>query len=74
MPNRVVNYDGSVAFSPQQIVCPASAADIQAVMRDPVKYPAPVRAMGSYHSLTACASTDGTIVNMTQLAQAYGQR
>src|ERR1019366_4162178 len=32
-----------------------------------VKYPSPVRAMGSYHSLTPCASSDGTIVNMSRM-------
>jgi hypothetical protein len=43
--------------------------EIQAVMRDTAGYPGPVRAMGSYHSLTPCASSDGTIVNMTRMTK-----
>lgn len=69
MPNSVVNYDGSISFSPQQLVYPTTVEEIQAVLRDPAKYPGPVRAMGSYHSLTPCASSEGTIVDMTQMVQ-----
>jgi hypothetical protein len=64
-----VNYDGSISCSPQQLVVPTTVEEIQAVLRDAVKYPSPVRAKGTYHSLTPCASTDGTIVDMTQMAQ-----
>jgi hypothetical protein len=35
--------------------------------RRPQRFPSPVRAMGSYHSLTPCASSDGTIVNMSAM-------
>jgi FAD binding domain len=69
MPNQVVNYDGSITTTPQQLVYPATVEDIQAVLRDSATYPSPVRAMGSYHSLTPCVSTDGTILNMTKMAQ-----
>ena len=72
MPNQVVNYDGSIVVSPQQLVYAETVQDIQAVMRDPVCYPGPVRAMGSYHSLTPCASSDGTIINMSRMAQVVG--
>ena len=57
MANQVVNYDGSITASPQQLVYPQTVADIQAILRDPVTYPSPVRAVGNYHSLTACASS-----------------
>jgi len=67
MANLIVNYDGSITASPRQLVYPETVADIQAVLRDPARYPGPVRAMGSYHSLTPCASSDGTILNMTRL-------
>ena len=67
MSNSVVNYDGSITASPQQLVYPETAEDIQAVLRDPARYPSPVRAMGSYHSLTPCASSDGTILNMSRM-------
>src|SRR5580658_9551636 len=69
MPNNVVNYDGSIIFSPAQLVSPTSVGEIQAVLRDPAKYPGPVRAMGTYHSLTPCASTAGTVVNMTRMTK-----
>jgi hypothetical protein len=67
MPNQVVNYDGSITSSPQQLVYPEKVEDLQAILRDPVRFPSPVRAMGSYHSLTPCASSDGTIVNMSKM-------
>lgn len=69
MPNQVVNYDGSITSSPQQLVYPETVDQIQAILRDAATYPSPVRAMGSYHSLTPCASSDGTIINMTKMAQ-----
>ena len=67
MPNLIVNYDGSIRTSPQQLVYPETVDDIQAVLRDSVRYPSPVRAMGSYHSLTPCVSSDGTILNMSRM-------
>ena len=69
MASQIVNYDGSITASPQQLVYPQTVADIQAILRDPVTYPSPVRAVGNYHSLTACASSQGTMVNMTKMAQ-----
>jgi FAD/FMN-containing dehydrogenase len=67
MPNQVVNYDGSITVSPQQLVYPETVEEIQAILRDATRYPGPVRAMGSYHSLTPCASSDGTMVNMSHM-------
>jgi hypothetical protein len=72
MPNQVVNYDGSITVSPQQLVYAETVEEIQAILRDPVRFPGPVRAMGSYHSLTPCASSDGTIINMSRMAQVVG--
>jgi hypothetical protein len=69
MPNQVVNYDGSITISPQQLVYPETVEQIQAILRDTATYPSPVRAMGNYHSLTPCASSAGTIVNMSHMAQ-----
>lgn len=69
MANRIVNYDGSISATPAQVVFPESVDEIRAVLRDPHTYPGPVRAMGSYHSLTPCASTDGTILNMSRMAR-----
>ena len=72
MPNQVVNYDGSITASPQQLVYPEKVEDIQAVLRNTAQYPSPVRAMGSYHSLTPCASSDGTIINMSRMNRLIG--
>ncbi|MDR3749831.1 MAG: FAD-binding protein [Acidobacteriota bacterium] len=69
MAEPIVNYDGSITTSPQQLVYPQTVEEIQAVLSDAARYPGPVRAMGSYHSLTPCASSDGTIVNMSRMAQ-----
>jgi len=67
LPNSIANYDGSITTTPQQLVYPETVEDIQAILRDTARYPSPVRAMGSYHSLTPCASSDGTIINMSRL-------
>ena len=70
MPNQISSYDGSITFSPQQLVYAETVDQIQAVLRDPATYPSPVRAMGSYHSLTPCGATDGTTINMSKMNQA----
>ena len=64
MPASITNYDGSIVTTPQQVVRPETVEEIQAVFREPGRFPSPVRAMGSYHSLTPCASSTGTIVDM----------
>jgi hypothetical protein len=69
MANQVVNYDGSITCSPQQLVYPQSPEEIQAILRDTATYPSPVRVMGSYHSLTPCASSDGTVLCLSKMAQ-----
>jgi hypothetical protein len=69
MPNVIVNYDGSITTNPQILIYPQSIDDIQAVLRDASVYPGPVRAKGSYHSLTPCASTDGTMLDMSKMTK-----
>ena len=64
MATSIVNYDGSITVTPQQLVRPTTVEEIQAVLRDAARYPSPVRAMGSYHSLTPCASSEGTMIDM----------
>src|SRR5687768_17802769 len=64
MSNTIVNYDGSIKMTPQQIVRPTTVEEIQAVLRDTAQFPTPVRAMGSCHSLTPCVATDGTVIDM----------
>jgi len=67
MSATVTNYDGSISSSPQQLVRPNSIEELQSILKQRDKYPSPVRAMGSYHSLTPCVSSPGTIVDMKAL-------
>src|SRR5215212_2411724 len=60
----ITNYDGGIVTTPQQHVHPKTVEELQAILRDRQTYPGPVRAMGSNHSLTPCASSTGTIVSM----------
>ncbi len=69
MANTIVNYDGSITTNPKQLVYPQTVEEIQTILRDSATYPSPVRAKGSYHSLTPCASSDGTIVDTSRLTQ-----
>ncbi|HKN43085.1 MAG TPA: FAD-binding protein, partial [Propionibacteriaceae bacterium] len=58
--------------TPQRLVYPTTVAEIQAVLKDKAGYPSPVRAMGSHHSLTPCATSDGTIVNLSRMTRVVG--
>lgn len=67
MSSSITNYDGAIVTTPQVHVKPKSIAELQEILRDTNKYPAPVRAMGSNHSLTPCAASTGTIIDMSGL-------
>src|SRR2546422_4387465 len=67
MSHSVTNYDGSIVSTPQELVRPETIEEIQAIMRQQDRYPSPVRAMGSFHSLTPCASSSGTVVSLLGL-------
>ena len=69
MPNVIVNYDGSITTTPRQLIYPQTVQEIQSILRDSSTYPTPVRAKGSYHSLTPCVSSDGTIIDMSHMVQ-----
>ncbi|HEY4354263.1 MAG TPA: FAD-dependent oxidoreductase [Acidobacteriaceae bacterium] len=63
--NTVSNWFGNVVSHPQVIVDANSVDDIVAVMKDPAKYPSPVRAVGSNHSGPPCGAADnGTLIRM----------
>src|SRR3982751_6319016 len=64
MNSTVTNYDGSLASTPKRLVRPDTVEQLQHILRHRDEYPSPVRAMGSYHSLTPCVSSPGTIVDM----------
>src|SRR5688572_31094591 len=67
MSSSITNYDGAIVTTPQVHVKPKSVEQLQEILRDTNKYPAPVRAMGSNHSLTPCAASTGTIIDMSGL-------
>ncbi|MGH9406434.1 MAG: FAD-binding oxidoreductase [Terriglobia bacterium] len=63
---QVTNWFGDLVSHPQVIVEPNSVDDIIAVLKDPKKYPSPVRAVGSNHSTSPCGAADGgTLIKMT---------
>jgi FAD/FMN-containing dehydrogenase len=62
---EVSNWFGDLISHPSVIVDANSADDIVAVMKDPQKYPAPVRAVGSNHSTAPCGVAEGgTLIRM----------
>src|SRR3954465_5791140 len=69
MATTVSSYDGSIVSTPQQLVRPETLAELQTILKQRDRYPSPVRAMGSFHSLTPCAASPGTIVDMKGLAK-----
>src|ERR1700737_2065094 len=72
MTNTVENYDGSITSRPRQLVYAESVEQIQSILRNPRDFPSPVRAMGSNHSVTPCASSDGTIIKMSRMNRVLG--
>jgi FAD/FMN-containing dehydrogenase len=62
---EVTNWFGDVVSHPKVIVDANSVDDIVAVMKDPAKYPAPVRAVGCNHSTSPCGVAEGgTLIRM----------
>jgi len=61
----VTNWFGDIVSHPKVIVDAQTVNDIVAVMKDPAKYPSPVRAVGSNHSTSACGVAEGgTLIRM----------
>ncbi|RKS80331.1 FAD/FMN-containing dehydrogenase [Motilibacter peucedani] len=56
---RVSNWFGSIVSAPRVVVEVETVEQIVEVMRDPERYPAPVRAVGSNHSTTPCGVAEG---------------
>ena len=66
--STITNWFGDLASQPAVIAEAASTADVIAILRDPVKYPSPVRAIGSFHSTAACGEANGgTILRMGKM-------
>ncbi|HEX4274532.1 MAG TPA: FAD-binding protein, partial [Bryobacteraceae bacterium] len=61
----VTNWFGDVVSHPAAVADANSAQDIIDVLKNPAKYPSPVRAVGSNHSTTACGTAEGgTVLRM----------
>jgi FAD/FMN-containing dehydrogenase len=64
----VANWFGDLVWHPQALVEPTSTDEIAAVLKDPVRYPSPVRALGSNHSTARCGvSEGGTALKMSKM-------
>jgi FAD/FMN-containing dehydrogenase len=61
----VTNWFGNIVSHPQIVVDANSVDDIVRVLKDPVQFPSPVRAVGSNHSTSPCGAADGgTLIRM----------
>jgi hypothetical protein len=61
----ITNWFGDVISHPQAVVEANSVDDIIAVLKNPDKYPSPVRAVGSNHSTARCGVAEGgTLIKM----------
>lgn len=68
MASPVHNWFGNIASSPKVVVEVETVDDIVAIVKDPARYPSPVRAVGSNHSTTPCGTADdGTLIVMRRL-------
>src|SRR5436190_11312022 len=63
----ITNYDGGITTTPRTVVRPSTVQELQELLRDTDRYPSPVRAMGSFHSLTPCPTSTGTVVRMDRM-------
>ncbi|HWC96713.1 MAG TPA: FAD-binding oxidoreductase [Candidatus Sulfopaludibacter sp.] len=68
MAETVTNWFGNITSTPAVIVEASTVDDIVAVMKDPGRYPSPVRAVGSNHSTSPCGTADGgTLIKMSKM-------
>ena len=68
MSETVTNWFGNITSHPAVVVEATSVDDIVAVVRNPDRYPAPVRAVGSNHSTSPCGTADGgTLIKMSKM-------
>src|SRR5436190_5338831 len=69
MPNpQITNWFGDLISHPKVVVEANSKEDIIAVLKNPGKYPSPVRAVASNHSTSPCGAADGgTLIKMSKM-------
>jgi FAD/FMN-containing dehydrogenase len=64
----VTNWFGDIVSHPKVVVEAASVDDLIKIVKDPVRYPSPLRAIGSNHSTAACGTAEGgTVVRMSKM-------
>ncbi len=62
---EVFNWKRSISYDANSVEEVASVEDIQRIVNDRARYPAPVRVRGSHHSTTRCVVADGgTVIDM----------
>lgn len=59
------NWNNSVLSTPQLVVSPENEHELSEIVQDKDKYPSPVRAGGSFHSLNGSIVSEGTQVLMS---------
>ena len=59
---RFTNWNKSASSTPRVVAAPRDLDELIDVVKDRDKYPSPLRAAGSFHSLNACFATRGTQV------------
>lgn len=64
------NYVATQTAQPYEIACPASLADLQAVLQKAAALHCAVRASGSHHAFSDAALTDGIAIETHQLLEA----
>lgn len=69
---RLTSYDGGVIATPRRVIRPETVEELQNIVTRADQFPGPVRAMGSFHSLTPCAASPGTMVDMRGLNHIVG--
>ncbi len=64
----VTNWFGDLVWHPKVFVEANSTDEIIAILKDPAKYPSPVRAIGSNHSTARCGVAEGgTVIKMSNM-------
>ncbi len=67
---EITNWEGGVTYRPAVVVRPQTIDDVVRVMKDALKYPSPVRAVGKLHSPAPCSADDGgTMLDMTGMTR-----
>ena len=67
-PDTWRNWAGNVTARPARVVSPASVEELRAVVRRAAEDGLPVKAVGSGHSFTTAAATDGVLIRPDRLS------